>query len=286
MIDIKYCPICKSKNIKIIKELEFRYPETIKNYYVDKRLRIAFDKIAKCDRREILKYNILQCNDCGFIYLNPRSTDEEVLNKYYWIVEGMGIKNPDTNKVSKQKTGEGLSWIDIIKEGRIRKSVEKYADIQARTLLDFGGIDGRMCINLRNKYDCELIDLVKVSMYKKVKYIGESLEYCKNKKYDIILLSHVLEHVNKPLEYLLVIKKYLKGGKGIIVISVPAGYFNEWQHIREPLTHCNYFSKDSLKRVMELAGLKTLEIKQYPFPEDKGEKEFGEIYYIGEKNNE
>jgi len=275
MIDIKYCPICKSRNITIIREIEYRYPEKIRNPYIDKRLRIAFDKIAKCDRKKILKYSICRCNDCSFIYSNPRFTNEEVLIKYYWIAEGMGVDLPHTDV-----TDSPLSWVDEMKEKRIRENLGKYVDTQAKTLLDFGGADGRMCINLRNKYNCEIVEVTDYCLYKKIKYIGKNLESCEGREYDIIFLIDVLEHMNKPLEFITVLKKYLKRKTGVMLIAVPNGHSHEWKYVREPLTHCNYFSQDSLKKLLEIAELEQLEIKEYPFPKFKGEKAKGQIYFL------
>lgn len=282
MIDIKYCPICKSENVIVIKELEYHYPEKIDDYERDKRLRIAFEKIAKCDKKEILKFKICQCDDCGFIYRNPRLTNKEVVSKYYWINEGMGIKRPDSYEMNiKGETDTKLSWVDVLKEKRIRENLEKYVNTQAKTLLDFGGADGKACINLRDEYNCEIIELSKYPIYERVKYIGENLRDCKDKEYDIILLVHVLEHMNKPLEFILILKKYLKKKKGIIIISVPIGHVKEWQATREPLTHCNFFSQDSLEKTLDIAGYKCLEIKEYTYSSLIKPRGFEEIFYIG-----
>jgi 2-polyprenyl-3-methyl-5-hydroxy-6-metoxy-1,4-benzoquinol methylase len=289
MIYIKDCPVCESGNIMKIKETEYHYPEKIEDYYRDKRLRIAFDKVAKCDRNGTLKFKMYRCNDCYFIFQNPRFTDEEVLVKYHWIAEGMGIEKPNINKMNaidrdrEEKIRARFAWIDAIKEKRIRGYVEKYANAEAKTLLDFGGSHGQMCINLRNKYDCEVIELSKYPMHEKIKYIGENLECCKDREYDIILVIHVLEHVNKSLEYLLALKKHLKKENGIILIAVPIGYIDEWKHLKEPLTHCNFFCQNSLKRLLDIAEFECLNIEEYPISKITEPQEFGEIYYIGKK---
>lgn len=273
----------------MIKETGYHYPEKIEDYYRDKRLRVDFDKIAKCDRSKILIYKMYRCNDCYFIFQNPRFTDEEVLTKYYWIAEGMGIEKPDINKMNaidrgkEEKIRERNAWIDVTREKRIRGYLEKYANVKARTLLDFGGADGKMCINLKDKYDCEVIELSKYPMHGKVKYIGENLECLKDKEYDIILLIHVLEHVNKPLEYLLALKKHLKRENGIILIAVPIGHINEWKFRPEPLTHCNFFCQNSFKRVLDIAEFECLDVEQYPVSKFTEPKEYGEIYYIGKR---
>lgn len=288
MIDIKCCPVCKSVNITKIKEYEYRYPVKIEDYYRDKRLRVAFDKLMECDRNGIIKYEIYKCNNCSFIYLNPRLTDEEVITKYYWTSDGMGIEQPDINKMSisekekAEKVKARFAWVDVIKEKRIFAFAEKYADKNTKTILDFGGSDGRMCLNLRHKYQCEVIDLTVHPMRDKVKRIGNDISSTQGKQYDIILLIHVLEHVNKPLKYLLTLKEHLTSN-GIIIISVPLGSLCEWKVLSEPLTHCNFFDEGSLSTLTYKAGYKLLEITSYPFSRYTEPQEFGEIYFIGRK---
>lgn len=266
MIKIDYCPICKSKNIEVIRKIEYCYPEKILNYYIDRRLKIVFDSIFKYNREDILLYEVNRCKDCQFIFLNPRLNDEETLKIYDYLIEGHKFKTPKT---------ENISPFDSEKERRIREMLGKYIDKEARIILDYGGCDGRMCINLRNKYKCEIIDIVKYILYEGIEYLGNNIKHIENKQYDVILLSHILEHLSYPLELILDLKKNLKYINGIILISVPCGYISEWKDgIKEPLTHCNFFSQPSLKKCLSLAGYQLMEIKEY------GGK-YKEIYIIG-----
>ena len=266
MIKLKCCPICKSENVKIIREIEYHYPKEIKNYYIDRRLRIIFDDIYKRDKKLIILYRVYQCDDCQFIFLNPRLNDEETLRVYEYLIKGHKFKIPKV---------ENLSPFDIEKERRINELLNQYADKEARFLLDYGGCDGRMCINLRNKYKCQVIDLVEYIMYERIEYIGNDIKSLKDKQYDIILLSHILEHLSYPLELLKSLKKYLKYISGVILISVPCGYIREWRYgIKEPLTHCNFFSQFNLRKLLLLAGYQVIDIKEY-------EGDYKEIYIVG-----
>jgi SAM-dependent methyltransferase len=262
MINIKYCPVCKSEDIIIIKKIEYYYPKKAESIR-DKKLMIAFEDVAKCDKGETLKFNLCECNNCHFIYLDPRFTNEEMLIKY--------------TRFSNMKLGEiekNVGEKDILKEKILYEYIERYAGAGAKTLLDFGGADGRMCIRARDKYDCEVIELSRYPMCEGIKYIGENLESCKGKKYDIILLVHVLEHMNKPLEFLLEIKKYLEKEKGIIIVSIPYG-FRHGGYDNDPITHCNFFFPDSFMKIMEVAGYKSYKIGKSTFPKLK------ELYFVG-----
>jgi 2-polyprenyl-3-methyl-5-hydroxy-6-metoxy-1,4-benzoquinol methylase len=126
------------------------------------------------------------------------------------------------------------------------------------------------------------VEITNYCLHEKVKYIGKNLETCEGKEYDIILLIAVLEHMNKPLEFIAILQKYLSK-KGIIIVAVPNSCNHEWKIMREPLTHCNYFGQESLERLTEIIGLKTLEIKVFPFPKFKGQEAIGQIFYIGKR---
>lgn len=260
MIKIDYCPICKSEDLNIIKEYNYQYPDKKVHPYSEERLRILFDYIFKEDRNKIIKYIINKCNDCGFIFLNPRLNNEEIKTKYKQLTK-------DNSLIL------SMSTEDELREKRVKDIVHKYC--KGGSLLDFGGANGRICINLKEEYECSIVDIVRYkNIYEEIEYLGNDVKDIKN-EYDIIMLIHILEHTNHPLELIESLKIYLKD-KGIIIIAVPAGYINEWANRVEPLTHCNFFNQDSLKRCIEKAGYDMLEIKEYS-------EDYKEIYIIGTK---
>ena len=85
------------------------------------------------------------------------------------------------------------------------------------------------------------------------------LEY-PNEKYDLITLSHVLEHINEPIEF---VKNINKINNKYVYIEVPClserienepyGFFAE--------EHLNYFTVQSLNELMKVCGYKPIDIK-------------------------
>lgn len=87
-----------------------------------------------------------------------------------------------------------------------------------------------------------------------------------NDKFDIVFLNNVLEHLRKPADTLNRIKEELLLKNGLLVIDVPND-FNDFQIIADqeynldqwwvyPPNHINYFSHDSLKKLLENCGYK------------------------------
>ncbi len=84
MKEVTNCPCCGSPSINSKKTLRFDYPgEDVQNNlpnisYVRKW--ILFEKILKT--RELAIFKVMKCNHCGFMFLNPRLTEEEIKIKY------------------------------------------------------------------------------------------------------------------------------------------------------------------------------------------------------------
>jgi len=105
------------------------------------------------------------------------------------------------------------------------------ANHEINSILEIGCADGNNLVYLKNKYDLNNrnvigVDSCKLSLNKKnddFKFIHQSAEnFIENhkNKYDLIVLSDVIEHIYNPWKTLKHIKKILNK-KGIILLSVP-----------------------------------------------------------------
>lgn len=95
-------------------------------------------------------------------------------------------------------------------------------------------------------------------------------KHLKNKQFDVILFSDVLEHLNNPLSSLKKVKPYLKGN-GCLIASIPniahAAICWELAHGRFDYqefgllddTHIRFFTKKNIAKLFELAGYKITE---------------------------
>lgn len=98
-------------------------------------------------------------------------------------------------------------------------------------------------------------------------YLGSLRDVSCNTKMDVITMWDVLEHVDDPIAYVRDAKELL-GSKGIIAIntvdasSLWARIMGMKWHLIVPPEHLNYFSRESLVRLLEAEGFEILEIKK------------------------
>jgi SAM-dependent methyltransferase len=150
-------------------------------------------------------------------------------------------------------------------------------------LLDVGCGDGRFLRYAKEQgFEVWGIDFDKKSVESAKRNLGidtvfamsleEFYEYAKEKnlKFDVITFFQVLEHQDKPREFLEMVKGLLKEG-GYIAGSVPnkESMFIElirYNHADYPPHHFLRFSKSSLEKALNFAGFKDVEVYKLDFP--------------------
>tara|TARA_B110000483_G_C18035942_1_gene480652 strand:- start:136 stop:867 length:732 start_codon:yes stop_codon:yes gene_type:complete len=122
------------------------------------------------------------------------------------------------------------------------------------------------------KFNVEGIDLSTeaAELCKPIKVRNYNLEDPKlriEKTYDYIFSKSVIEHVDKPLNFLRNCQALLnKGGK--LVIMTPSWFHNYWGPFYLDFTHKTPFTIRSLKIALELSGFKNVKVNyfyQLPF---------------------
>jgi 2-polyprenyl-3-methyl-5-hydroxy-6-metoxy-1,4-benzoquinol methylase len=114
-------------------------------------------------------------------------------------------------------------------------------------------------IDCENKYALEIDNRWYNQLNKQNIKIIDNLEIDVN--FDIIILSHVLEHFTDPLNELKNISNSLNVN-GIIYIEVPnVNYDDTNLHKSFNIAHTFYFDELSLVKICDMAGLRILETK-------------------------
>lgn len=198
--------------------------------------------------------DIYQCDECSLYFIDS-PTDEEI-NSLYKNEYHNNIKNKlfEIAK-SKMRYARSLSQFNFVKQT---------IDLKNKDICEIGAFDGLLLSlfkkNNNNVFGYELNDDARV--YAKKKYdIDLKENFLESKsKYDIIILSHVIEHFREPKEILIKIKSMLKEN-GFIYIEVP----------NSPMTNeCSYnmlmrylntehivnFNMDNLIKFVESVDLK------------------------------
>jgi SAM-dependent methyltransferase len=142
------------------------------------------------------------------------------------------------------------------------------------TLLDVGCGPGNLLKNLsENGWICTGIepDLPAANFAERFGKVfrGTYESFNSHGKFDVVVLNHVIEHVNNPLKMVTWVKKVIKKD-GLLVLSTPdfdSAAARRWQErfrlLHDP-THISLFSSDSLRRMLRDMGFQ-IEKTEYPF---------------------
>lgn len=249
------CIICNHPALEIVRKYDFKKPvkeDYWKNdTFYEKRLWILFHKIIPNTSTVI--FQLSHCKNCDFLFLNPRLSDKEIKTKYEYL--------NDLNSTSIEYSKNPIHFADK-RAKRIFNLVSRYVDVSngKKIVLDYGGQFGH---NLKyfsiDKFVKYIIDFERHDLYDDIIYKGSQLENIEDKSCAVVLANHIFEHLN----YLnLILENIVRKieDDGILYIEVPCGVFREAYHIKEPLTHLNYFSEKSLFNLLESAGLSVVHL--------------------------
>lgn len=225
--------------------------------FIYKRIWGNYDKLTYTKLR--------RCNHCGFLFYEERLNNKESEKYYdgYWQDEYHKQRSKtewwfNSNYLKKDKEIQNLIW-DNKKQNEFEKLIKSYTT-EIKTILDFGGHDGNKIPSFikRNNYFVYDIDNKKIKL---------------KKKYDLVTINSVLEHLSYPMEifnsfdfnYLYIEVPIVK--PLILSLSIKRRFkqyiIDIWKIIRyrslySMHEHINYFSKDSLKEIAKKLNCKIL----------------------------
>lgn len=235
------CIICRSENLKKIPML---------------------NEVARWNKR---KYPLFKCGECGFARPYPLPYTDESKLLVYDAEENIRFYNPKTRKID----FKSKEYQDYFKHfTQYEEFVEKYK-IEGRHL-DVGCGAGHIIYLISAKgMKSEGLEISKklVNALKEKFRVHCSEIKSLNKEYELITLSHVLEHVEEVVGFARELNKHTRKN-GYVILSVP--YLNgiiprvlrtKWYGLGHG-QHLNFFSKKSIKKLFEDSGFEILEFKK------------------------
>ncbi|MFH2058554.1 MAG: class I SAM-dependent methyltransferase [Pseudomonadota bacterium] len=82
-----------------------------------------------------------------------------------------------------------------------------------------------------------------------------------DKKFDLIVMSHVFEHLARPIEVLKKIKELLVRD-GFIFIEIPNSAHELFKHPDyDDIEHTFFYSYDTLKKILQISGFRVIDIE-------------------------
>ena len=258
----KVCPICGSENIKVLKKHLFELDALTKQPTLthqvsdhQERLWIYFHKILNQKTPSTVESTI--CQQCDFIFSNPRMSETDVTLKYKEIDKlGFDKKRHLHTGTPKSTSIRGNRVFQLI-SGLLKKETSN----KSLNVLDYGGAEGYILEPfLKKGHRAFLLDYLEYHLtHPDINYLGRDLEDLTPDapKFDVILLLHTLEHAAQPVSLIKNLAQHLTD-EGLLYIEVPLGAWLEWEFLKEPVTHLNFFSESSLLNAANIAGLNCL----------------------------
>ncbi|MFJ4145650.1 class I SAM-dependent methyltransferase [Pseudomonas sp. NPDC089734] len=205
----------------------------------------------------------LQCQQCGVLFLDYRFSDQEMTQLYHGYRDERYNRErqyyePNYGKASPHYEGRAEYVGDV--ENWLASRVPNNPSV-----LDWGGGSGLNTLFLGRSKLTHIYDISSVATVEGVEAV--SLETIEQHQYDLVICSQVLEHVPYPHELLKQIAGaldehtllYLEVPNEVLIRENPgnkklAGLKRHWHE------HVNFFTEQSLRELVQYAGLQVHEI--------------------------
>ena len=266
-----------------MKESEIRPKKLFKEYLSLSKIDAeSFDKTSfesvncvSCDSFEVklkykkdgFKYNI--CQSCGTLFCSPRPS-LDTLNAFYknsssakfWFEEFLPkVEESRRDKIFKKKAVE---LFDLIDDKKI--NISNLCDVGAGS-----GIFIEELKKIKNDIDYFAIEPGEVSSHiissKGFPVLQKSVEYSKEwfNKFDFVVSLEVLEHVNRPIDFVKSINGLLKNGGYCLITTLGYEGFDiltlgEDSNSISPPHHLNFLSIKGFELLFERAGFSEVHV--------------------------
>ena len=244
------CPMCSADAweeyaVRVYRRSDVRNGGSCPDEYTRRRLDVLFSAWFP-DRDEVC-VSVRGCGGCGFVCFNPRPDARDVERKYELL-----------GKIG--NTGAGETPVDSPYE--LRRARRMYGILRSNSslkvgtrVLDYGGGDGRLMRDVAGHgARCFLVDYNQKPC-SWVTRLGNTLADItkEERRYDLCVLSHVMEHVVTPVDLLKGLRFVLKR-EGQVYCEVPMECWRRLPRLDEPVTHVNFFTPSSLATAFRRAG--------------------------------
>ena len=196
-------------------------------------------------------------------YENEKNVDRSNYEDKYWHI----VKDPDGN-IRNRLSELGIFLDDVKQELHFINS------LKPGKVLDIGCGLGYLLSGISDKWEKHGIEISAYASKHAQKYgkiFNTSISDFKPniKNYDLIVIHHVIEHLDNPEEVIQIIHKLLKK-RGHLIISTPdfdgssARRYKDKFRLLNDKTHISLFSNDSMHRFLRYYGFR-IDNVEYPF---------------------
>lgn len=260
MIESFPCPVCRGERWRDIGQRRYELADVEHlSVYAKPRYRVLFEIWCPGERSMTLTSRV--CEECGFVAYAPRPTPAEVEAKYRFLgqIGTPGLRYGPDAPIEARRARQLYRHAARHQRGRRRLRV-----------LDYGGGDGRLMRDfLAAGHDCSLIDYIERAIPGVVRLGATEAALPPQSRFDLIIACHVIEHVAEPLAVVRTLARHLAPG-GQLYVEVPLEVWRRAPLHEEPVTHVNFFTPASCRRLFAEAGLATLSIRPGGYLQETG----------------
>jgi SAM-dependent methyltransferase len=246
MLDALSCPVCGHDDWQAMRADTWHPPAPdAPESGTRLRLQILIEHWAPGHASLTLTHQ--RCRACGLVVYTPRPTEADLATKY-------GILGGATSSSVEAPT---FTRIDEVRSRELQSLLAPHLPPGGR-VLDFGGGTGSlMHAFLQQGHACDLVDYA-LHAVPGVRRVGQTPgDLPPDQRWDLIVASHVLEHMAHPLDAVHRLAHHLTAG-GHLYVEVPMELQGGPPRRREPVTHINFFSPVSARALLHRAGLEAV----------------------------
>lgn len=204
------------------------------------------------------------CTACGFVFQSPRMTADE-LDDFY-AREYRQLYQEDEGPTSKDLK------IQNDRAKSLLQFVRSYLPDVVRHL-DIGCSAGTLLKTFQDDYGCQAVGVEPGISYRRYTQAQgfdvypdiSQLDLDMGGRFDLISMSHVLEHMTDPVDYLIELQENFLTESGFLLLEVPNLFF----HDSFETAHMSAFSAHTLKEALKRSGYSVIAAMQHGKPRSK-----------------
>ena len=226
-------------------------------------------------------FNLVRCNNCGLVYLNPRPKKESI-SSYYpneyipYNIDGQDLAERLAKTILGGYYKMEKSTLDKIKSLLAELIYSPIPNDNRGKILDIGCGSGTGLYNLKKfGWDVYGLDISQKAVDFAKKKLGlKNIQqgFIEDKTYpeeyfDVIIMSHIIEHLADPKKTLIQVKKILKKD-GTLIITTPdfsspfRSIFGPFWFPLESPRHLYLFTPKTINTLLKkIGGFKIIKIK-------------------------
>lgn len=205
------------------------------------------------------------CDHCGLVFQSPRMTEEETDEFYkreYRRLNQGGQEQPLAKEID----------IQVQRALALRKIVVRQVGKVSRHL-EIGCSAGCLLQAIKEQYGCTSVGVEPGNAFRyhavqqgfRVYPSLAALQENKEQRFDLISMSHVLEHMTDPVAYLIELRRSCITPDGWLFLEVP----NLYGHFSFEVAHLYSFSSHSLDQVIQKAGFREIQLVKHGQPRSR-----------------